>query len=709
VWDWLKNRGVVHCVIVALFVVPMAGLLTIQPNSQQPYASKIRLWFDSLEYSSIDYRIQFGRKAKADPQIVLLYIDAPSISLSALDDQTIAASKPLSSIRSSGTFPFPREVYAAVCDQLFSAGAKVVAFDLMFPNPSPSDPPFEQALDKYHNQVVIGLRFSDDSTSYSLPAASLLASQDPLDDRLGFLNFWQDSDENPVRCAQYRNNLDYVNGHVGAENLPKLYSLAARAVQRAGYANLVPDDLIARPMRFAGPSRFSTYSFYQLFDPDSWKKIFKNGEFFRGKIVVVGPEGSLFKDILPTPMGNLPGVEVHLNAINDLLQNEFLSPASSGLIFATVIASGLAALLLALTIAQIAWRFLAAALVLAGYAAALVWAYNGPGWLLPAVAPIGVFGGATGAGFVYDFVLAQIEKFRLRATFERYYSKNVVKYLLDHTASYKGMLAGARKPVTVLFSDIRGFTTIVETTADSQQLVDKLNEYFTAMVDCVFRYDGTLGKFMGDGIMAVWGDTPYNFGPQEDAVRAVRAALAMLAELRRLNAKWLAEGKTEWHIGIGLNHGQVIVGDMGSQQHKEFGVVGDAINVGSRLEGATKEYRLQILLGERVAELVGDTFHLRSVDFVQVKGKTRSVQAFTVLGEKSEPLPPDQQKFLALYEEGISSFRRREFARAKELFAQALQLQPGDDLAAQYLASSAEFIEHPPDASWTGVRVMTEK
>jgi adenylate cyclase len=705
---WLKSRGVVHFVIVALFVAPMVGLLAIKPNKEQPYASKVRLWFDSLEYFSIDYRINFGRKAKADPQIVLLSIDAPSISLDALDDQTIAASRPLSLMRENGTFPFPREVYADVCDRLFSAGAKVVAFDLIFLKPSPTDPVFQQALNKYRDQVVVGFPISDDSTSYSLPPPGLLPSQDPFDDRLGLVNFWRDSD-NMIRCAQYRNNLDYINGHVGAEKLPKLYSLAARAVQKAGHADLVPDDLQGRPMRFAGPSRFSTYSFYKLFDPDSWKVDFQNGEFFRGKIIVIGPAGGWSKDILPTPTGDLAGVEVHLNAINDLLQNEFLSPASDGLNIVSVIASGLIALLMAMTIAQIAWRFLVAVVLLAGYALALIWAYNGSGWLLPVVAPLGVFCGATGVGFVYDFALTQIEKLRLRTTFERYHSKNVVRYLMDHTASYKEMLTGTRKPVTVLFSDIRGFTTIVETTADSHQLVDKLNEYFTAMVACVFRYDGSLDKFMGDGIMAIWGNTPHNFGPKEDAVRAVRAALAMIAELRRLNAKWVAEGKSEWHIGIGLNHGQAIVGDMGSQQHKEFGVVGDAINLGSRLEGLTKKYRLQILLGERVAELVVDHFHLRSVNFVQVTGKTRAVQAFTVLGEKSEPLPPEQQKFLSLYEEGISSFRQRQFARAKEQFAQALQLQPGDYLTAQYLESCAAFIANPPDASWTGVQVMTEK
>jgi len=426
--------------------------------------------------------------------------------------------------------------------------------------------------------------------------------------------------------------------------------------------------------------------------------------------VVIGPDGNWFKDIpASAPTGSLPGVELHLNAINALLQDEFLSPASDGLNFSTVIGAGAAAFLLALAIAQIAWRFVAVLVVVAGYLGALVWAYNGPGWLLPAVAPIGVFGGATGVGFVFDFVLTQIEKLRLRTTFERYNSKNVVRYLLDHTEAYKEMLAGTRRPVTVLFSDVRGFTTIAEETSDSHQLVAKLNEYHSAMVACVFRYDGTLDSFAGDGMMAVWGNTPFNFGPKEDAVRAVRAALAMLAELRRLNAKWVAGGGAEWRIGIGLNHGEVIVGDLGSQEHKEFATIGDAVNLGSRLEGLTKEYHQEIIVGESVAELVRDQFRLRSVHVVRVKGKTKSVQAFTVLGEKSEALPAAREKFLAFYEEGVSLFRGREFARAREVFAQALELEPDDFLAAMYRNDSAGFIEDPPEAGWTGVRVMARK
>ena len=676
--------------------------------------------FAALEGSSIWYRVAYGRKAPVNPEIVFLAIDQASTSAS-LDsiytDQDFAASRPLSLMRMR--FPYPREVYALAYDRLIGAGARGVALDLLFPGPSDNDTAWAAAIDRYRDKIVLGTNFGEDlkmmvgtssSENLTIPSATLLPDQDPFDTRLGYVNYWPDSDD-IVRDAQYRANLDSVNGNPGAEKEPKLYSLAARLVQKSGHADAVPDDLKPRTMRYAGPplKTFTHYSFYQLFDPHDWETTFQNGNYFKDKIVLIGPSGDFAKDKSSTPYGLMDGAEIHLNAINDLLQNEFLQRPSTGLVCVIVILAGVLAFVLAMTIDNIGLRFLATFGIIGCYVLALLLAYNGPGWLLPAVAPLSVFGGATGTGFIYDFVLTQIEKLRLRTTFERYNSKNVVKYLLENTESYKEMLAGTRRPVTVLFSDIRSFTTIVETTPDSHALVDKLNEYFTAMVDCVFRFDGSLDKFMGDGIMAVWGNTPYNFGPKEDAVRAVRSALAMLVELRRLNAKWLAEGKTEWNIGIGLNHGQVIVGDMGSQQHKEFGVVGDAINLGSRLEGLTKEYRLQLIVGERVAELVIDQFYLKSVDFVQVKGKTRPVQAFTILGDKSDPLPLEKQKALALYEEGISHFRQRDFSRARELFAQSLELTPGDYLTTQYVDSCSEYIANPPDAKWTGIRIMHEK
>ena len=704
---WFKKHGVVHFGIVAVFVITAVWVLTIVPHHESPLTSEIRLWYDSLEYRTVDYRMQWGTVAPADPQIVVLLIDQPSITLDVMDDASVQASPALSEMKAAG-FPFPRDVYAQACDRLFSSGAKVVAFDILFRATTPNDASFQQTLDKYRSQIVVGLNFSADSSSYEIPPASLLPSQDPLDDRLGYFNFWLDTD-NVLRSTQYRNNNDYMMGHLGAENLPKLYSLAARVVQKAGHPEIVPDDLQGRALRFAGSRRISTFSFYKIFDPHSWDNDFKHGDYFRDKIVVIGPEGDWSKDVFNTPWGILSGVEIHANAINALLHDNFLYPPYNAQGIGIVILLGLIALGLAALISSIALRFGAAVVVLAGYFAVVMWAYNSSGWLMPVVAPLFVFCGAGSVGLVYDFTVAQFERFRLRTTFERYNSKNVVAYLLDHADSYNAMLEGVRRDVTVLFSDIRGFTTFVETAPDPRDLVRQLNEYLEAMVACVFKYDGSLEKFMGDGIMAIWGHTPYNLGPKEDAACAVRTGLAMITELRRLNAKWKSEGRNEWKIGIGINHGPVTAGDMGSQQHKEFAVVGDPVNLGSRIEGLTKEYRLQLLIGEQVAELVGDYFHLRSIGLVQVKGKTKAVQVFTVLGEKAEPLPPEKEKFLGLHEEAMASFRRREFTRARELFEEALKTEPGDYVADLYLESSRTYEKTPPDADWNGVRVMTEK
>jgi len=712
--------------IVAFFAVPLLGLLFISPDPDS-ILSQAKLRFDTWEYDTVDYRFIYGRPAPVDSNIIFLAIDSPSLDVSTImDKDTVAASHPLSLMQS---FPYPHELYPLIYDRLIGAGARAVGFDLFFPAPKPDDPAFQQALNQYRDKVVIGMNFSSDKLrtndtahnthmdvsgggpSLNLPSAALFPEQDPSDDRLAFLNFWPDSD-GVIRHTKYRTNVEDVNDLKGAEKLPKLYSFAARLAQKSGSVSQIPDDLDSRAIRYAGPPlqpfNKQSYPLYQIFDPHAWKDTLANGAVFRDKIVVVGPQADVLKDQLATPYGLMDGVEIHLNALNALLQNQFLHPVPrwvQGLLFicAASLTYGLA-----MGIASIALRFAAVVVLQGVYILLLLWAYNVPGWLLPAVGPCALLGGASGVGFVYDFLLAQLEKLRLRTTFERYTSPNVAKYLLDNSASYQEMLAGARKPVTVLFSDVRGFTTLSEK-SDERELVAKLNEYLTGMVDCVFRHDGSLDKFIGDAVMAVWGNTPYNFGPKEDAIRAVRAARAMMSELHTLNAKWLKEGKTEWHIGIGLNHGEVIVGDVGSTQRKEFAIIGDAVNLASRLESLTKEYHVDILIGESVADLVRDQFVLRTVDLVQVKGKTEAVKTFAVVAEKSEPLPSARAKFLATYEEAVTAFRSRRFSEARDLLQEALKIQPDDFLATEYLEDCEVFIKTPPDASWTGVRVMTKK
>jgi len=710
---WLKRRWTSHLVIILGILGIWFGLERLGDLFESDFHYRP---LKRAELTTEDERANYGRLAPLNPNLVFLAIDLPSIKLDVLDDATISSSKGLSLIKASDGYPFLRSVYGEISDRLLGAGAKVVGFDIIFRDPKPEDAAFRQVMDKYPGRVILGINIADDLNGFILPPPSLLPSQSPTDTQTGYLNYFPDEDS-VIRNTHYRINLQYLNRQDGAEKLPMMYSLAARMITNAGSPVRIPNNMDAYTMRYGSPHLpnkplIPSYSLYTIFDPHAWQQNFQNGAYFKDKIVLVGPEGNWSQDLHPTPFGSMAGAEIHLNAMNALLENGFLQLTS--VTFDRVMIVGAAALVfaLAMVVPNIAGRFVAAVIVTGIYVGVVMRAYNGPGLLLPVVGPIGVFNGAMGVGFVYDFLLAQVERMQLRAAFQRYTSPNVAKYLLDHRESYEEMLAGTRLPVTVLFSDVRGFTTKTEIAASegkSQQHIAKLNQYLTQMVACVFRCDGVLDKFIGDAVMAVWGNTPYNFGPKEDAVRAVRAAQEMLVELKNLNARWRAQGLEEWQIGIGLNHGEAIVGDMGSQQRTEYAVIGDAVNLASRLESLTKEYHVDLLLGESVANLVRDVFYLRTVDLVVVKGKTKAVETFTVVGAKSEGMTPDMQKFLEAYEEGIRAFRDREFVRAEALFGEALKIEPGDGQAEEYLANCREFIKNPPDSEWTGVRIMTKK
>ena len=281
----------------------------------------------------------------------------------------------------------------------------------------------------------------------------------------------------------------------------------------------------------------------------------------------------------------------------------------------------------------------------------------------------------------------------------------MVKELLDNPQTYFNSLTGVRRPVTVLFSDIRNFTTMTEGSNEAQ-LVSQLNEYFREMVNPVFQHEGSVDKFIGDAVMAVWGSI-VSKGAARDAQNAVATALKMKHSLARLNESWKARGLPELAFGIGINHGEVIVGNLGSEEKMELTVIGDAVNIASRLEGLTKEYHLDLLLGETVAPLVREKFMLRTVDLVQVKGKTKPVEVFGVVGERvaGEPDP----EWLKLYEDGVRLYRRHEFSAAAAGFQECLRKRPDDYLSNLYLHRSEALIAHPPSADWNGIYVMTKK
>jgi adenylate cyclase len=267
-------------------------------------------------------------------------------------------------------------------------------------------------------------------------------------------------------------------------------------------------------------------------------------------------------------------------------------------------------------------------------------------------------------------------------------------------------LSGRKQSVTVLFSDIRGFTSMTEN-SDAGKLVAQLNEYFLEMVGVVLKEAGTLQKFIGDAIMAAWGDT-HSEGLAEDAKRAVSAALQMRAALEKLNGRWATQPDREkLKIGIGVNHGEIIVGNIGHPQRMEFTVLGDGVNLASRLESATKQFHTDILIGESVEELTREKFIYRNVGAVAFKGKTKPIEVFTLLGDSSQPAPA----WLVKYHDGIRLYRGRQFAAASACFQQAkCEIGNGEDyLCHIYMQRCADCLQQPPPADWDGSFTLTEK
>jgi adenylate cyclase len=662
-----------------------------------------------LEFAARDFLTRHGKKSAANPDLVFLAIDQASVSLDGAFPEEIEASPALRTMKENG-WPWPREVYAMVIDRLVAAGARVIVFDMLFPTERQGDEEFRAALDRHRDKVVIGANFVDASVGKSLtwPSPSIIPPADLLDPRVGFVNFWPDED-GTVRRANYRVTMDEVNGALPAPDSEVFESLAARVLRKVGREDLIPRE--ARCFRFS--EKFRPHPLWEIFAPKTWNAPpYDGGEFFRGKVVLIGPEGNWAKDYLPTAFGQVAGPELHLHALNAALNRDFMHEPSRTAIFVSIVLAGLVAWALSAFIAQPVLR-LSIFIFASGAYVFIEWLLLGMRNGAVLAAPAQPLLAANGAGLVWlicQGMLDRMEKARTRRTLERYVAKDLVKEILDNPASFLNTLGGMRKPVALLFSDLRNFTTITEQ-ADSGQLVAQLNEYFTEMVKGIFETRGTPDKFIGDAIMAVWGAV-YSEGPARDVEHAVTAALQMQAALEELNRDWEKRGIRTFQMGIGINFGEAIVGNIGAAGETEkmdLTVIGDPVNLASRLEGLTKQYGLDLLLGESAADLVNEVFHLQLVDLVRVKGKNNPIRVYTVLGTQTEPLAHDVNEYLTCYAEGIKRYQMAKFQSAMKSFGNCLAIRPGDKLAELYVARCNDLEKNPPGPEWDGVCVMKDK
>jgi adenylate cyclase len=588
---------------------------------------------------------------------------ARDIVLIQIDNVSIRRMEPL-----VGRWPWPRLVHATVIDYLAAAGAKVIGYDVLFAERDirkfmvgetewtgdESDAALVDSTKKAGNVVHVAEASSaelidtsrtiaEDLTAPALnthppsigcveprpqmtPPFPALASASHA---IGHTLFILDPD-GPVRRVS-------PIVQVGERTIPSfaLATTVAAGTNAALQPKLDGGTGCAVLIPWRGPAEgasgqptFTSYSFYDIFY--SQQQILEEQKpgidpaLFKDRIVIVGANAEGVKDIFTTPFpgGEISGPEVHANLVDAFVANRSIvrAPASVtfGLVSAAVAVVGVAGAFLN------AWLTGAVSVV---FLAVLAWqaiALFARGLWIPVTVPTLALLLAYVGDLAWKYVVEGREKRKVKKLFSRYVSKDVYEVLVANP--HLAALGGARRHMTVLFSDIRGFTTMTEK-GTPEQVVAQLNELFTRMVEVVFAHRGTVDKFVGDMIMALY-SAPVD--DDDHAEHAVQTALAMIKALNEMNVAWTAAGKPTLDVGIGINTGDMIAGNVGSESIMSYTVIGDAVNLGARLESLNKEYGTRIIISASTRDRLKGRYDIRPLGDVVVKGKTKPVAIFEV-------------------------------------------------------------------------------
>ncbi|MEQ1943140.1 adenylate/guanylate cyclase domain-containing protein [Mesorhizobium sp. VNQ89] len=442
-------------------------------------------------------------------------------------------------------------------------------------------------------------------------------------------------------------------------------------------------------------------------------------ESIAGHLVVIGTSAVGLEDFRATPVANfMPGVEIHAQIIENILTKEFLHrPAYAiGMELVFTLVLGLIIIWLVPKIGAF-YSFFAAAMVLGVVAAGVLWAFFSQRMLLDASFP----GGTLAAVFMLmataNYMREERQRRQIRSAFGQYLSPALVDRLADHPEQL--VLGGETRELTLLFTDVRGFTTISESfKSNPQGLTRLMNQFLTALSKAILDRDGTIDKYMGDAIMAFW-NAPVDL--PDHAMRACRAGLDMVKQAEAVNAKRREEvaqnpGETlhEIKIGVGINSGECVVGNMGSDMRFDYTALGDTVNLASRLEGQSKPYGVTIILGDNTATAVAETLAVLEIDLIRVKGKTEPERIHTLLGV--EDMAADE-RFKALKEANrrlLGSYRAQKWDIAEATVAEMRGLSSAMDVNIDgyltlYESRIAFFRAEPPGDGWDGVYTAASK
>lgn len=664
--------------------------------------------FDQIDLRLKDVRFLLRGKAVPDARVAILAIDNQSI-------------------KAFGRWPWSRELVGRVITKLSAQGARVIALDIVFSEPqnSAADKALADALGEAGN-VVLGHFFRhekqaiDPSVSRRLHASRienlnlpLLLPELPLTEYpavdanisgivqggidMGFFNQLADGD------GLFRRSLLLVL-HEGAI-YPSLALAGLKqyrgedlslALSAAGVAQLKVGERVV-PSRHDGTLSLSWYGPTGTVPTLSVSELMTDripASALKDKLVFVGFTEKAIYDVRATPFDPaLPGVEIHATAASNMLQERFIR--SDGMArFWTIMFILFLPPLLALFLSQVrsTWSGLVVYTALtAGFLCGNYFLFAVNLWDIAIAYPLMGLLLSYFAGEAYRNLVVERQGRYLQKAFASYVSPELVEELVKHPEQLA--LGGEKREISVLFSDIRGFTSLSESLSP-ELLVRLLNRYLTPMTQIVMSEKGTLDKYIGDAIMAIY-NAPLDIA--DHPAHACRSALLMLDALNELNGSYAAEGLPTITIGIGIHTGEAVVGNMGAANRFDYTAIGDTVNLASRLEGMTKQYGVKAVVSETTAQLAGPAFFYRELDLVLVKGKHTPIAIFELL-----PAPyPHAERF----QQAIALYRKKEFIGAATLFSEI----PTDSVVDLYRKRSEAFSEVPPPEEWDGVFTATEK
>ncbi len=606
----------------------------------------------------------------------------PDIVIIGIDDKSINA---------IGRFPWNRSEYAKLLDKLGAESANkpyAVGIDVSFLEKSNDndDQALGNSIKKFGPVTISGEINSDQQILTPLPVIG-------KDAKTGIANTIADSDGTRFARIKTTNGESSETFYSFAYQVAKDYLTSAN--KPSGFLNSVPARYPVMRINFIGrPGSYPTYSYSDVLNGTVDPIHFKN------KIVLIGATAADLHDdqITPTSSGAAPmsGVEIQANALQTILEERFINSESSltSLItfFAITIISSVALILLPIMPMIIA--FFVILLIFIGY---VIYSFD-HGVIRNIIYPILGIILVSVANIGYRYFSEFRQKRYIRKAFSFYLSETVLSEILSHPDKLK--LGGDRREITVLFSDIAGFTGISEK-LDPEKLSHMLNQYLTEMTRIVFKYNGVLDKYIGDAVMAFWG------APIKDpdhAYLCCQAALEMQSAINEIKKDWAYLG-VDFGVRIGINTGDMVVGNMGSDQRFDYTLLGDNVNLGSRLEGINKEYGTSIIISEATYKEVSDKVIARKLDTVAVKGKEKGIIIYELRGIKSHA---EDWEFLKKFEAARHEYQLGNFPTSLSLFKKLSKEYPGDSPTKIYLERLRILSKEKP-SKWDGVYRATSK